>query len=734
MTSLSSEELQHLRKKLKREPNDLELRVFEAEWSEHCSYKSSRKLIRRLPRKGKHLLLGSSSDAAGLDMGNGYVLSVHIESHNHPSAVEPYGGAATGVGGVIRDILSLGTRPIALLNSLRFGDIHELARGHSKSRWLFGNVVRGIADYGNCIGVPTVGGEVEFDPSFNEYCLVDVASLGLGKTEKIVKNHASTGDYIVLVGGATGRDGIGGAAFASKDIYEENRSAVQVPDPFEEKLVIEATMEAVEKSYIKALKDLGGGGLSCCLSELSDSLKKGFDVALDRIHSREDGLGPAELMISESQERMLVVVDAKGLKGLRNILKKYNVKFSIIGRVKDHRDLVLKFRGEIVGKMPSALVSHAPLVLRHSAKPEYVNEFTTSTIEPIIPSDLKKVLLAMVSCPSIASKSWVHEQFDHEVGIRTVVKPGWSDASVLRLPNNRFVSVKLDGNSKHCYLNPYRGTLGCLSECSRNIVCTGAEPIGIIDHLQFGNPENPENFWPLEESVRAIVDFCKFMEIPVVGGKVSLYNETTEGPIKPTPLIGCLGIIKTAAQITRPILEPGNSIFILGTTKDEMGGSEYYEYYHRISVGTVPDVDLKTDKINKKVILSLIKDNLITCAHDCSKGGFAIALSEIALAGRTGLEVDLDLVPNSCSRVDNLLFSETHSRFIFASRDPKSVESSLRDHKGLKYAKIGSSPSQNDNNKIVLSKSGSPIVCIGLEELEEGYNIIRKIMSGTLPV
>ncbi len=274
MTSLSSEELQHLRKKLKREPNDLELRVFEAEWSEHCSYKSSRKLIRRLPRKGKHLLLGSSSDAAGLDMGNGYVLSVHIESHNHPSAVEPYGGAATGVGGVIRDILSLGTRPIALLNSLRFGDIHELARGHSKSRWLFGNVVRGIADYGNCIGVPTVGGEVEFDPSFNEYCLVDVASLGLGKTEKIVKNHARTGDYIVLVGGATGRDGIGGAAFASKDIYEENRSAVQVPDPFEEKLVIEATMEAVEKSYIKALKDLGGGGLSCCLSELSDSLKK----------------------------------------------------------------------------------------------------------------------------------------------------------------------------------------------------------------------------------------------------------------------------------------------------------------------------------------------------------------------------------------------------------------------------------------------------------------------------
>jgi phosphoribosylformylglycinamidine synthase subunit PurL len=732
MTSLSFEELQYLRKKLDREPNELELRVFEAEWSEHCSYKSSRRLVRRLPRKGKHLLLGSSSDAAGLDIGNGYVLSVHIESHNHPSAIEPYGGAATGVGGVIRDILSMGTRPIALLNSLRFGDIDESGTGHSKSRWLFGNVVRGIADYGNCIGVPTVAGEVEFDPSFNEYCLVDVACLGLGKAEQLVRNHASTDDYVILVGGATGRDGIGGAAFASKDMYEENRSAVQVPDPFEEKLLIEATMEAVEKGYVKALKDLGGGGLSCCLSELSDSLKKGFDVELDRVHSRDDSLGPAELMVSESQERMLLVADMNGLKGLRNILKKYNVKFSIIGRVKDHRDLVLRFKGKIVGKMPSALVSHAPLILRRSARPEYINELAASTIAPAVPRDLREVLLAMVSCPSVASKSWVHEQFDHEVGIRTVVKPGWSDASVLRLPNNKFISVKLDGNSKHCYLSPYRGTLGCLSECSRNIVCTGAQPIGIIDHLQFGNPENPENFWSLEESVRAIADFCRFMEIPVVGGKVSLYNETAGGPIKPTPLVGCLGIIEKVAQITRPVLEPGNSIFILGSTKDEMGGSEYYEYYHRILAGTVPDVDLKTDKLNKKVMLSLIKDKMVTCAHDCSNGGFAIALCETALAGRTGLEVDLDLLPNSCSRVDNLLFSESQSRFIFATRDPKSVENSLRDLDGVEYAEIGSSLYPSDN-KIVLRNLGSTIICTSVDELEDKYNTLRKIMSGAVP-
>lgn len=728
MTSLSIEELEYFRKKLAREPNEIELRVLEAEWSEHCSYKSSRRLIERLPRKGDRLLLGPSSDAAGLDVGNGFVLSVHIESHNHPSAIEPYGGAATGVGGVIRDILSMGTRPIALLNSLRFGDIDENARGHSKSKWLFGNVIRGIADYGNCIGVPTVAGEVEFDSSFNDYCLVDVASIGLGRSDQIVNNRANSGDYIVLVGGATGRDGIGGAAFASKDMYEENRSAVQVPDPFEEKLLIEAIMEAVEKCHIKALKDLGGGGLSCCLSELSDTLEKGFDVDLSKVHSREDALGPAELMVSESQERMLLVTDLKGLKSMKNILKKYGLKFSIIGRVKDHRDLVLRFRGEVVGKMPSALVSHAPLALRRSARPQYINELMKGTIAPAIPRDLKKVLLAMISCPSIASKSWVYEQYDHEVGTRTVIKPGWSDASVLRLPNNKFVSVKLDGNSKHCYLNPYRGTLGCLSECTRNMICTGAEPIGIIDHLQFGNPENPETFWPLEESVRAIADFCKFMEIPVVGGKVSLYNETAGGPIKPTPLIGCIGTIDRADWITRPALEPANSIFILGKSKDEMGGSEYYEYYHKICAGKVPDVDLMIDKLNKRVMLSLIKNNLVTCAHDCSKGGFAIALCETAMAGRTGLEVNLDLLPNSCSRLDNLLFSESQSRFIFATSDPEKVEKSLREVPGLVYAKLGKSLARGDN-KIVLLKSGSPIVYSSIEELEDEYSSLSKIMS-----
>jgi len=728
MTSLTSEEFRYLREKLRREPNDLELRVIEAEWSEHCSYKSSRKLIKQLPNKGKHVLLGPGSDAAALDVGDGYAITVHIESHNHPSVVEPYGGAATGVGGVIRDIVSMGTRPIALLNALRFGDIDKDAKSYSRSKWLFRNVVRGIADYGNCIGVPTVTGEVEFDASFDEYCLVDVASIGLGRTNRIIRNCASSGDYIILAGGATGREGMGGATFASKDMIEENRSAVQVPDPFEEKLLIEATMEAAEQHYIKALKDLGGGGLSCCLSELSDTLGVGFDVELSKVHSKENNLGPSDLMVSESQERMLFVTDSEKLKGLKKIFRKYDINFSLIGRVKNHHDLVLRFKGRTVGKMTSDLICHAPMSVRLSASPLYINEIKRASIPPIEPPSLQKVLLSMISSPSLANKSWVYEQYDHEVGARTVLKPGSSDAAVLRLTENKLISIKLDGNSKHCYLDPYYGTLGCLSESSRNVACTGAEPIGIIDHLQFGNPDDPQTFWSLEESVRAIIDFCKFMNIPVVGGKVSLYNETFKGPIKPTPVIGCLGIIEDAKWITGSALKPSRTIFILGLTYDEMGGSEYYEGYHKVTGGVVPRLELNADRLNRKTMLSLIHDNLVTCAHDCSKGGLAIALCEIALEGKTGLEINLDLIPNNCSRIDNLLFSESQSRFIFATSQPKDVENLLKSTPGLVYANIGNS-SDSKTNKVIFTSLGSSVIHSSLAELEKNYNSLNRNMS-----
>jgi phosphoribosylformylglycinamidine synthase subunit PurL len=730
MTSLTSKEFDYLRKKLTREPNDLELKVIEAEWSEHCSYKSSKGLIRQLPCKGKYVLLGPGFDAAALDIGDGYVVSVHIESHNHPSVIEPYGGAATGVGGVIRDIISMGTRPIALLDALRFGKIDGSAKRYSKARWLFKNVVKGIADYGNCIGVPTVAGEVEFDPSFDDYCLVDVASIGFGQRDQIVRNHASNGDYIILAGGSTGREGMGGAAFASKEMSEENRSAVQIPDPFQEKLLMEATLEAVEKHLVKALKDLGGGGLSCCLSELSHTLEKGFDIELSKIHSKEKNLEPAGLMVSESQERMLFVTDSIKLKGLRKTFRKYDLSYSLIGRVKDHSDLVLKFKGKIVGKMPSSLISNAPLAQRSSERPRNMDKIQNARTSPEQPSNLHNVLLSMLSDPSIASKSWIYEQYDHEVGTRTVIKPGSSDASVLRLTDNKFISVKLDGNSKQCYLDPYNGTLGCLSECTRNVVCTGAEPIGVIDHLQFGSPENPHTYWSLEESVRAIVDFCKFMDLPVVGGKVSLYNEILKGPIKPSPVIGCLGLIENAGWITLSSLGPSSTIFIIGLTSDEMGGSEYYEYYHNIVGGIVPKLDLKIDMLNKRVMLSLIRANLVTCAHDCSKGGLAIALCEMAIGGKVGLEANLDLLPTTCSRLDYLLFSESQSRFLFATSDPKGVENLLKVFPGLVYARIGKSSTirSSENNRIVITKSGLSIITSFIAELEKNYNSLSRTM------
>src|SRR5215210_6713496 len=671
MAILNEFEYNHLKKSLNREPNELEQNIINAEWSEHCSYKSSKIHIRTLPNDGDRIIKGPGFDAGVLDVGDGYVITVHIESHNHPSAVEPYGGAATGVGGVLRDILSMGTRPIALLDALRFSPITKTSKKNSaKSKWLFRNVVRGIADYGNCIGVPTVGGEVEFDPSFEDYCLVDVASIGIGKKNQIISNRAKINDFIILAGGSTGRDGIHGASFASKTLEEENRSAIQIPDPFLEKLLLEATIEAAEQGCIKALKDLGGGGLACCLSEESYNLKRGFDVELGAVHTKHKNMIPTELMISESQERMMYITDEQKIDTLKTILDKYEIKYAIIGRVSKHQDLVIRYNGKLVARMPSKLIANAPLVLRKSKLPSYIKELRKNPARSNIPNDLNKVLLSMLSNPTIAEKSWIYRQFDHEVGVRTVIKPGLGDASVLKITHDKFISIKLDGNSKHCFLDPYQGTLGCLSEARRNIISSGAEPIGVIDHLQFGSPEDPQIFWTFIQAINAISNFCRYMKIPVIGGKVSLYNETTKGVIKPSPVIGMIGLIEKMSWIMECGLKQENSIFIIGSTLDEMGASEYYEYYHNIIGGNVPRLDLSRDQLNGKAVLHLIRKHLVDCVHDCSKGGLAVALSEMAIQGRSGIIIDLDSIPNTCSRIDNLLFSESHSRYIIGSGKP----------------------------------------------------------------
>ena len=723
MDVLTKKELKYLEQELKRKANEIEKDAVGAQWSEHCSYKSSKKYLQMLPMKGRYVVVGPGYDAGVLDVGDGYVLTVHIESHNHPSAVEPFGGAATGVGGVIRDIMAMGTRPIALLDALRFAPIIDDNHSVAKSKWLFKNVVKGIADYGNCIGVPTVGGEIEFDPSFQDYCLVDVAAIGFGRKEDIITNEAEADDIILLAGGPTGRDGIRGASFASKTLEKEDRSAVQIPDPFLEKLLLEATMEAVKQGCLKCIKDLGGGGLSCCLSETSDNLGKGFDIELTKIHTRESQMMPNELMISESQERMLFITDKPKLSILQSILDKYGIKYSIIGTVQEHQDLIVRHLGKVIMQMPSHLVAHAPLADRPAKRPTYIGKLKRVK-RPLQPSNLGKVLLSLLANPTIASKRWVYQQYDHEVGIRTVIKPGAGDATVMRLDNGKFVAVKLDGNSKHCYLDPYQGTLGVLSEGFRNIVCTGAEPIGVVDHLQFASPEDPEIYWTFIQTVNAIISYCRFMQIPVVGGKVSFYNETAKGPIKPSPVIGTLGLVESESSLTQMAFSANESIFIVGHTQPEMGGSEYYEYFHRITGGTVPQVDLKVDRQNRAAILNLIRTGLVSCAHDCSKGGIAVALAEMAIAGSIGFKVQLDSVPNSCKQIDELLFSETQSRYIIATKDPENVHKVLST-KGVRFAEFGKTIPTN----IEFIKGKRDMIRLSLKQLQSNFYLLERILQ-----
>jgi phosphoribosylformylglycinamidine synthase len=721
---LTRQEESYLLKKLGRKPNLLEIDMIDAEWSEHCSYKSSKKYVRSLPSRGKRVVVGPGYDAGVLDIGDNDVITVHIESHNHPSAVEPYGGAATGVGGVIRDIISMGTRPIALLDALRFSSLNgDDDDNKSKSKWLFKNVVKGIADYGNCIGVPTVGGDIEFDESFRDYCLVDVAAIGLGKRDHIISNHADEGDLIILAGNGTGKDGIRGASFASKLLDDEDRSAVQIPDPFLEKLLIEATIEASNSKCINAIKDLGGGGLSCCLSELSHLVEKGFEIELSKIHTKVADLSPNEIMISESQERMVYIINKKKLAKFHEIFNKYGITYSIIGKVHGRDNLKIQFQSKSIANIPSSLMVNAPLCNRKSLKPDYLKVLKQRmTVHKAI--DYNNVLLRLLASSNICNKSWVYQQYDHEVGLRTVIKPG-ANASVIRINDNKFISIKLDGNSKHCYLDPYYGTLGCLSEACRNVVCTGAEPIGIIDHLQFGSPENSQIYWTFTKSIKAIIDFCKYMKIPVVGGKVSFYNETMNSPIKPSPVIGTIGLIKDRSHITNNVPTFGDSVFILGQTGEEMAGSEYFGLIEHTEYGNVPKVDLEADRKNNLAILELIQNGLVDFVHDCSNGGIGTALAELAISGNVGIDIDLQKIPNSCSSHDFLLFSESHSRFIIGSKHTNSVKKILRSKKCI-FSEIG----KVDRTRILkLHYSGEAILNLSLNDLNRSYNAMNQLMD-----
>jgi len=698
--SLESQELTDLKSKIGRDPTSTELQIVAAEWSEHCSYKSSKKHLKMLPMKGPLVIQEKGYDSGVLDVGDGYVVTAHIESHNHPSAVEPYGGAATGVGGVIRDILSAGTRPIAIFNGLRFGNIEK----DQQARWLFKNAVTGIADYGNCLGIPTIGGEVEFDDCYKNYALVDVAAIGFGKKENLIKNHAKKGDLVVLLGGSTGRDGMGGSQFASDSLESEDRSAVQIPDPFIEKLIIEAILEARNQKLINAMKDLGGGGLSCAVSEIADTLEVGIEMDVDMVHTRESNMHPDEIMVSESQERMLIITNKTKLKKLQEICKKFRIACSVIGSIKSDNQMHVKKGKKTFANLPTDVVANATLLDLPSKKPKYLKTIEKEKkLETI--SNYSKTMMKLLAAPNIASKIWVYGQYDHEVGIRTVVKPG-HDASVLRLDNGKFLSVKIDGNPKQCYINPREGAIGCFEEACRNVVCTGATPIGMLDHLQFGNPKDPEIFWTFLESLKGLTDFANDFKIPCVGGKVSLYNETPEGPIKPTPLIAVLGLIDKNPLVPQKITE-GDCLVIVGDTKDEMGGSEYFEYIHKFIGGKCPSVNFTESKKNMKTVLKVIENQLLKSAHDCSKGGLAVAVSELCMTNQIGCKISLEKIPGENLDVDRILFSESHSRYllVFDKKNLKKLEIILKKNK-VSFKLIG----QFRGDKIQFTKGTKPII------------------------
>ena len=716
--SFQEHEKLHIEKNVKRELTSTELQILAAEWSEHCSYKSSKMHLRMLPTTGPNVIVEKGYDSGVLDVGDGYVVTVHIESHNHPSAVEPFGGAATGVGGVIRDILSAGTRPIALFDGLRFGDIENDAH----ARWLFKNAVSGIADYGNCLGIPTIGGEVEFDTCYTNYALVDVAAVGFGKKSKLIKNHANINDLVLLIGGSTGRDGVGGSQFASDALEGEDRSAVQIPDPFIEKLIIEAILECRDEKCINAMKDLGGGGLSCAISETAESLGIGIELDVKNVHLRESDLSPDEIMISESQERMLVISNPKKLSKIKQICEKFRIQCSVIGKVKKDKMMHVKNGKETLALLPADFVARGPLVDRKKSKPKYLSKLPSSP-KSKNHKTLSDILLKLLSSPNIASKHWVFRQYDHEVGIRTVIKPGF-DASVLRLDNGKSLSVKIDGNPKHCYVDPRQGAIGCFEEACRNVVCTGATPVGMVDHLQFGNPEDPEIFWTFMESIEGITDFANSLNIPCVGGKVSFYNETSDGPIKPTPLIGVLGLIEKSPLLPIPPSE-NNIILFLGQTKDELGGSEYYEYIHNFIGGVAPQVDVLESKKNMKSVLSLISKNLIKTIHDCSKGGLAIGISELCIFGKIGCNVDLASLSTLSS--EKILFSESHSRYILViEKNNLDVAKTILSKNKCSFSEIGIF----SGDQIMFKSNSKPLLKLRVDKAENNYlNSLEKIIQ-----
>jgi phosphoribosylformylglycinamidine synthase II len=667
---LSAEEYERIVAALGRAPSYVELGVFSVMWSEHCSYKSSRRWLRELPTQGPRVLQGPGENAGAIDIGDGLAAVFKIESHNHPSFVEPLQGAATGVGGILRDVFTMGARPIASLDSLRFGAID-----HPRTRYLVHGVVAGIGWYGNCIGVPTVGGDLYFDEGYNENILVNAFTLGIVRADRIFRaSAAGVGNPVMYVGSKTGRDGIHGASLLASaefgDQTEHKRPTVQVGDPFTEKLLLEACLELMERDAIVAIQDMGAAGLTSSSVEMASRGGTGILLDLDLVPLREESMTPYEILLSESQERMLLVAHAGSEDIVREVFAKWDLSACVIGRVTDDGHFRVRFGGSEVADLPLALLGDgAPVYDRPASPPAAFEAGQVLDLGDVpLPGDYNNTLLRLLDSPNVASRKWVYRQYDYLVRGNTVVQPG-SDAAVVRVKGtHKALALSVDCNSRYCQLDPYVGAMIAVVEGARNVVCAGALPVGVTDCLNFGNPEKPEVMWQFAESIQGIRDACKALDLPVVSGNVSFYNETEGRPIPPTPTIATVGLLEDVARhVTQWFKGEGDVIILLGRTREEIGGSEYLAQLG-VRGGTPPWIDLEVEKQVQTVCIRAIQDGLIRSAHDCSEGGLAVALAECVLAAPARSDLGASVELEGSIRPDALLFGESQSRIIMSLR------------------------------------------------------------------
>ena len=675
---MTEAEYQRVTEILNREPTTTELAMYSVEWSEHCGYPRSKNLLSLLPKEG-HYASVAGADTGGIEVEPGLYVVFKMESHNHPSQIEPRQGAATGIGGILRDIFTVGARPICNLNSLRFGDLTDAQHG-AKARYLLSGVVEGISWYGNSMGVPTVAGEVGFNPSYRGNCLVGAMSVGVVSSDEIASSAArGVGNTVMYFGNSTGRDGIGGCSIlASHEMSDlAQRPTVQVGDPYAEKCLMEATLEVLRTGAIVSMKDMGAAGLTCTSCEqAADGISQtgepvGMDIDLDKVPLREADMEAFEIMMSESQERMLGVVKKGREQQVIAIFEKWNTRAVPIGVVTGDGNITIRRHGEIVGQMSALSLADAPRYDLPAAEPDYIAQKHAFDFGQIpLPTDWGSAMMRLLEAPNIASKEWIYRQYDHLVGTNTVVRPGDGDAAVLRLKDSKSgkgIAVKADCNSRYVYLDPFVGAQIAVAECARNLICSGAEPAGVTDCLCFGNPEKPDRFWGFKRAIEGIALACQHFRVPVVSGNVSLYNETPDSAIHPSPLIGMVGVLQDSSKsMGLGFLEQGDVVVLLGETLNELGGSEYLYALHGLEEGAPPQLDLGRELNVHRLTLAAIRRGLIKSAHDCSDGGLAVALAESCIVGEIGAIIELppEVEAERDTRLDAVLWGESQSRIV----------------------------------------------------------------------